>query len=879
MFSRPAYPQPRYQRGYSELDALADDLEYRASLARQQARRPASVYESAPQYWNVSASAHAGVGVPHYSRFFPQSPRQPYYEPMAYRGRQPQYYYEPEVHQLPYEYEPDLDYEQRYEYEYPTERRVVRRPSFYAPDDDYTPPTLAPSRRIAHTHYASHLHPRHRCVTQGLDEYAREAEPHCACERDCHPSHRYIAERAVPEKTSVRRRQAEPESEPRPAVTFEDIQSLVASSRQRNAQPDPVRRTVPTAVPQTLDPRDIVGQVLGRLVPEQRNTEQSRHVRNTSRSVVPVSEVETFLRHLMEGNTQAPVEQRAPVPNKPEDPIHSLGHFIGQVADAVAAQLQHSQYREQSPAPRPQHEGAAQPEATVRVRFAPQVQTEPKPRTAPKTASQAQAKVRRSAWRFMPPKTAYSFDPFNQQTTSQNSTAPKMSYTYAAPASAQCAAIPKSAKASASPALPVPGRTFQHVGSNPLDPGVHAKPGAADEVADIMEAIRRSMDRSEDIKPGSAAASAPAAMPASSSSPVKAPVTVPIRASSPVPSTSSASVAVSSIDRIEERFVNLKYDFKFPSSPDFPDPPTLPASSLTAIPELLYTNTNQPIRVYENALTGLLTELDAVDSAGDEEVRHARRELVKRIERELEKLETLRKEAWQRVVSSLVSQQSAEAPKEPVTNLAPVAAANTEAEVVPEPVEEVEAGTEGYVIPPVGGHEVVQTAPKSDAEDGTTKTVPASEDAAPDQDKELNELTAALGVSEDAPAVPTSIDDQVSAAEKPVQTEGSDSHSLRRASEPTASLYPSHPLVLTRPRRSSSPPPKIQDLPASLEPQEETDADSLGSSPEEIPWELASESGDDASMQAQDVQRIEDDVPPSMEESALSEERTEFILV
>ena len=194
-----------------------------------------------------------------------------------------------------------------------------------------------------------------------------------------------------------------------------------------------------------------------------------------------------------------------------------------------------------------------------------------------------------------------------------------------------------------------------------------------------------------------------------------------------------------------------------------------------------------------------------MDSAGDEEARHARRELVKRIERELEKLETWRKEAWQRVVSSLVSQQSAEAPEEPGTNLAPVAAANTEAEVVPDPVEEVEAGTEGYGIPPVGGHEVVQTAPKSDTEDGTTKTVPASEDAAPDQDKELNEPTAALGVSEDAPAVPTSIDDQVSAAEKPVQTEGSDSHSLRRASEPTTSLYPSHPLVLTRPRRSSSP--------------------------------------------------------------------------
>ena len=99
-----------------------------------------------------------------------------------------------------------------------------------------------------------------------------------------------------------------------------------------------------------------------------------------------------------------------------------------------------------------------------------------------------------------------------------------------------------------------------------------------------------------DRAPGLSATSAPAAM--------LAPATAPVAPSSPVPSTNSASAAVSSIDRIEERFANLEYDFKFPSSRDFPDLSTLPASSFTASPDLVYTNTKQPIRVYENALTG-----------------------------------------------------------------------------------------------------------------------------------------------------------------------------------------------------------------------------------------------------------------------------------
>ena len=57
---------------------------------------------------------------------------------------------------------------------------------------------------------------------------------------------------------------------------------------------------------------------------------------------------------------------------------------------------------------------------------------------------------------------------------------------------------------------------------------------------------------------------------------------------------------------------------------------------------LAFVPANVPLRAHEEALTRLLTRLDAVDSAGDARVRNHRRQLVLDIESELEDIEALK---------------------------------------------------------------------------------------------------------------------------------------------------------------------------------------------------------------------------------------------
>ncbi|KAG8690236.1 hypothetical protein FRC11_013016 [Ceratobasidium sp. 423] len=127
----------------------------------------------------------------------------------------------------------------------------------------------------------------------------------------------------------------------------------------------------------------------------------------------------------------------------------------------------------------------------------------------------------------------------------------------------------------------------------------------------------------------------------------------PVPASAPVPTSAAAesqpepeepqvdtAPSHAAVQSILSSFATLQSKFTFPSQLDF-----LPGLS----PKLAYTPNNAPLHEYEHALTGLLTQLDAVESYGDGEVRKARKEAVKTIERELERLDGMRAEAWQRI--------------------------------------------------------------------------------------------------------------------------------------------------------------------------------------------------------------------------------------
>ncbi|KAG8781165.1 hypothetical protein FRC12_022166 [Ceratobasidium sp. 428] len=87
--------------------------------------------------------------------------------------------------------------------------------------------------------------------------------------------------------------------------------------------------------------------------------------------------------------------------------------------------------------------------------------------------------------------------------------------------------------------------------------------------------------------------------------------------------------SLAAVGDIVAMFYSLRSSFTFPSRLDFV------SSSSCDSPKLAYTPNNAPLHQYEHVLTGLPTQLDAVESYGDERVRKARKEAVKQIEGEL----------------------------------------------------------------------------------------------------------------------------------------------------------------------------------------------------------------------------------------------------
>ncbi|CAE7146485.1 unnamed protein product, partial [Rhizoctonia solani] len=133
---------------------------------------------------------------------------------------------------------------------------------------------------------------------------------------------------------------------------------------------------------------------------------------------------------------------------------------------------------------------------------------------------------------------------------------------------------------------------------------------------------------------------------------------VPERASSPAPSVASdaSDASLNSIASVQSKYESLRSGFTFPSALAFApaEGPITPASA----PTLPYNVTNAPVHAYEYALTNLLTQLDAIDSFGDEHVRDVRRSLVKSVEAELEALEEKKREAWRNQVEVKVATPS-----------------------------------------------------------------------------------------------------------------------------------------------------------------------------------------------------------------------------
>ncbi|KAJ7225990.1 hypothetical protein GGX14DRAFT_423366, partial [Mycena pura] len=144
------------------------------------------------------------------------------------------------------------------------------------------------------------------------------------------------------------------------------------------------------------------------------------------------------------------------------------------------------------------------------------------------------------------------------------------------------------------------------------------------------------------------------------------------------------TTSAAEVKAINASYASLADEFVFPERLDFSTSRTSsPARSTTSetsesiISLLSYSAQNQPLRFYHQSLSALLARLDAVESFGDEELRHARKEAVGRVEGALEEVERVVEARWRKLVGK------EERKEEP----AAIAAAPAEAEAAVEPEE------------------------------------------------------------------------------------------------------------------------------------------------------------------------------------------------
>ena len=141
-------------------------------------------------------------------------------------------------------------------------------------------------------------------------------------------------------------------------------------------------------------------------------------------------------------------------------------------------------------------------------------------------------------------------------------------------------------------------------------------------------------------------------------------VSVPVSSPEPVS-------PLTTIRAVRTQFSALESAFKFPVVLDFEDS------------ELAVSSNNAPVRAYEQALTGLLERLDAIESDGDEEVRVVRREVVREVERALEDVERKVKEQAPQVPVPEVTKEEDPNPDNRATSGVPPAVVEIAEDVKP----------------------------------------------------------------------------------------------------------------------------------------------------------------------------------------------------
>ena len=128
--------------------------------------------------------------------------------------------------------------------------------------------------------------------------------------------------------------------------------------------------------------------------------------------------------------------------------------------------------------------------------------------------------------------------------------------------------------------------------------------------------------------------------------------------------------SLATISQLESNFEDLIGAFTMPETVDYlsadgevvslevvptaplPVPSETQSKSTSLAARLAFTPANVPIRVYDEHLNRILTKLDAVESWGERKVRERRRDVVRNVELEAARIESLWVDMWRRYVGA-----------------------------------------------------------------------------------------------------------------------------------------------------------------------------------------------------------------------------------
>jgi len=114
--------------------------------------------------------------------------------------------------------------------------------------------------------------------------------------------------------------------------------------------------------------------------------------------------------------------------------------------------------------------------------------------------------------------------------------------------------------------------------------------------------------------------------------------------------------ALDKISSLSSSFVDRQSTFEKPSSFTFKSSPDSTSSTTTPRP-LAFVSSNSPFLAYEDYLVDLLSKIDAVESGGDRQVKKERKSLVRKVEKELSRLDAMKERAWEEHLNAANSVQ------------------------------------------------------------------------------------------------------------------------------------------------------------------------------------------------------------------------------